>query len=106
MVDRQRTLLSLAQKMNAAIAAEDWKMLAAMNTLLASTLPNMAAQGPWNSAERAALSALHQIHQEAVRRCDLATAEAGRKLGELQANKEGLLAYALDSELAENGYQA
>ncbi|MET0319175.1 MAG: hypothetical protein ABW069_00475 [Duganella sp.] len=103
MVDRQRTLLSLAQKMNAAIATQDWKMLAALDTLIASTLPQMAAQGPWSAAERAALSALHQVHQEAARQCDLALHDIGRKLNELQGNKEGLFAYALDSELAENG---
>ncbi|MET0268715.1 MAG: hypothetical protein ABW202_24255 [Duganella sp.] len=102
-MDRQRTLLSLAQKMNAATAAEDWKMLAALNTLIASTLPQMAAQGAWSSAEQAALSALHRMHQEAARRCDLATIDIGRKINDMQANKEGWMAYALDSELAENG---
>lgn len=106
MVDRQRTLLSLTQKMHAAVGAEDWSMLAALNTLLAATLPQMAAQGPWDAAEKAALAGLYQSHQEAARRCALATAEIGRKLSELQANREGLLAYALDSELAENGYTA
>lgn len=103
MVDRERTLLSLTQKMHAATGAEDWPTLAALNTLLASALPQMAAQGPWDAAEMAALAALHQSHRQAVRRCDLATAEAGRKITALQTNKEGLLAYALDSELAENG---
>ena len=105
-MDRQRTLLSLTQKMHAAVGAEDWWMLAALNTLLAATLPQMAAQGPWDAAEKAALAGLYQSHQEAARRCALATAEIGRKLSELQANREGLLAYALDSELAENGYIA
>lgn len=103
MVDRQRTLLSLAQKMSAAMAAQDWKMLAALDTLIASTLPQMAAQGAWSAAEWAALSALRQVHQEAARSCDLAVDEVGRKLNQLQGNKEGLFAYALDSELAENG---
>lgn len=103
MVDRQRTLLSLAQKMHGAVDAEDWTMLTALNTLLASTLPQMASAGPWSAAEKAALSALHQVHQDAAHRCDLATAELGRKLSELQTNKEGLLAYALDSELAHHG---
>ena len=105
-MDRQATLLQMAKKMNAAIAAEDWKLLAALNTLVASTLPQMAAQGKWSGAERAALSALHQVHQEAVRRCDLATADLGRRLHDMQANKEGWLAYALDSEHADNGIQA
>nr|WP_315213443.1 hypothetical protein [uncultured Duganella sp.] len=96
----------MAKKMNAAIAAEDWKLLGAIDTLVAATLPQMAAQGKWSGAERAALSALHQMHQEAVRRCDLATEDLGRRLNEMQANKEGWLAYSLDSEQAENGIQA
>ena len=105
-MDRQATLLQMAKKMNAAIAAEDWKLLGAIDTLVAATLPHMAAQGKWSAAERAALSALHQMHQEAVRRCDLATEDLGRRLNEMQANKEGWLAYSLDSEQAENGIQA
>ena len=105
-MDRQRTLLQMAQKMSAAIAAEDWKTLAALNTLMATALPQMAAQGQWSAAERAALSALRQMHNEAVKRCDLTTRDLGRRLQEMQANKEGWLAYALESEHAETGIQA
>jgi hypothetical protein len=99
-MDRQRTLLQLTQKMSAAIAAADWQALTAMNTLLATALPQMAAQGKWNSAEWAALAALRQMHNEAVKRCDLATDELGKKLQQMQANQEGWLAYALESEYA------
>ncbi|SHN10395.1 hypothetical protein SAMN05192549_104324 [Duganella sacchari] len=105
-MDRQRTLLQMTQKMSAAIASEDWKTLAAINTLMVATLPQLVAQGPLSAAERAALSALHQMHNEAVRRCNLATDALGRKLQEMQANKEGWLAYALDSEHADTGIQA
>ena len=114
-MDRQRTLLNLGQKMQAATEAEDWTRLAAINTLLATALPTMAAQGAWDSAERAALSALHRLHLEAARRCELASAEVARKLADLQVNKEGWFAYARDSEYAghaeyaehaENGTQA
>jgi len=102
-MDRHRTLLQMAKKMSAAVASEDWKMLAAIDTLIASTLPQMAAQGTWNSAEWAALSALRQVHTEALRRCNDVTTDLGRRLNEMQANKEGWLAYALESELAETG---
>ena len=37
---------------------------------------------------------------------NLATEDLGRRLNGMQANKEGWLAYALDSEQAENGIQA
>ncbi|TFW20403.1 hypothetical protein [Duganella callida] len=105
-MDRQRTLLQMTQKMSAAIASEDWKTLAAINTLMASTLPQMAAQAPWSNAERAALVALRQMHNEAVQRCNLATDALGRKLQEMQANQEGWLAYALESAHTETGIQA
>jgi len=99
-MDRHRTLLQMTQKMSAAIASQDWKMLAAINTLMATTLPQMAAQGPWSSAEWAALSALRQMHNEAVKRCNQATEDLGRRLSEMQANREGWLAYAMESEQA------
>ena len=105
-MDRQRTLLQMAQKMSAAIASEDWKMLAAINTLMGSTLPQMAAQGPWSAAERAALSALRQMHNEAVKRCNTATEELGRRLQEMQTNQEGWMAYALHSDYTDIGIQA
>lgn len=105
-MDRQRTLLQMAQKMSAAIASEDWKTLAAINTLMATALPQMAAQGPWTSAELAAASALRQMHEQAVKRCNQAAGELGQRLQEMQSNREGFLAYALDSEIAENGIQA
>jgi hypothetical protein len=96
----------MAQKMSAAVAAEDWNMLAAMNTLMTTTLPQMAAHGPWNAGERAALSALRQIHDEAVKRCDRAAEDLGRRMNEMQANQEGWLAYALYSDQADNGINA
>lgn len=102
-MDRQRTLLALAQKMRAAVAAEDWKVLSSLNTLLAKTLPSLAAQGQWNAGEQAALLALRQAHGEAVRHCERATADLAARLNDMQANKEGWLAYALDSEDAETG---
>ncbi|NRR31988.1 hypothetical protein HSX11_17580 [Oxalobacteraceae bacterium] len=105
-MDRQHILLQLAQKMSAATAAADWKALAALNTLMGSSLPAMAAQGRWTPAERAALSALRQLHVQAVALCDHETAELGKRLGDMQANKEGWIAYALDSENAETGTEA
>jgi len=105
-MDRQRTLLQMAQKMSAAMASEDWKMLAAINTLMVSTLPQMAAQGPWSAPERAALAALRQLHEHAVRQCDQAVAAMDRKLKDILANQEGWLAYATHSDQADIGLQA
>ncbi len=105
-MDRQKTLLQLAQKMSAANTAEDWQALAAINTLMASALPQLAAQGNWSAAERTALTALRQAHAQAVQHCDQATSALGQRLHEMQLNKDGWLAYALESEPTETGTQA
>ncbi|MFA9218385.1 MAG: hypothetical protein ACEQSK_14955 [Sphingomonadaceae bacterium] len=96
----------MAQRMSAATSTEDWKALAALNTLLAAELPQLAAQGSWSPAERAALEALRQVHEEAVQRCGRATSALGQRLYDMQHNKEGWIAYALDSDNAETGIQA
>jgi hypothetical protein len=101
---RQQQLLRLAQQVAAATAAADWKALAALNTLMASALPAMAAQGRWTSAERAALAALRQQHVAAVQAVGTASTELGRQLQQMNTHKEGWLAYALDNDFA--GIQA
>jgi hypothetical protein len=105
-MDRQRTLLQLAHKMRAALAAEDWPALAAINALMATALPAMADQGPWSAAERAALTALHQLHQQAAGRCGAAAAELSKRLHAMQTNKEGWIAYALTNDSADTGNPA
>jgi hypothetical protein len=97
-MDRQHNLLQLAQKMSAATAASDWTALAAINTLMAASLPAMAAQGPWTPAERAALAALRQLHRQAEHCARLASDELAAKLAEMQAHKEGWMAYAMGAD--------
>ncbi|WP_342116049.1 hypothetical protein [Pseudoduganella sp. OTU4001] len=102
-MDRHRTLLQLAQQLSAATAASDWTALAAINTLMASSLPQLAAQGTWTPAERAALAALQELHLAAVAKVDGAAAEMGQHIVDLTHNREGWLAYALDSGDAVTG---
>jgi hypothetical protein len=102
-MDRHKTLLQLAQQLSAATTASNWAGLAAINTLMASTLPALAAQGAWTPAERAALAALRELHLAAVAKVDGATAGLGQQLQELTNNREGWLAYALDSGDAATG---
>lgn len=94
-MDRQQHLLQLAQKMSAATAASDWTALAAVNALMAASLPALAAQAPWNPAERAALAALRQLHRQAEHCARLASDDLATKLSELQSRKEGWMAYAM-----------
>ncbi|GGB87071.1 hypothetical protein [Pseudoduganella buxea] len=99
-MDRQQQLLRLGQRLAAATAASDWDELAALNTLMASSLPALAAQGKWTPAERAALAALRQLHGDAVQRAQSASTELGKHLQHMTTHKEGWLAYALDNEFA------
>ena len=99
-MDRQQQLLRMAQQLSAATAASDWDALAELNTLMASSLPAMAAQGKWTPADRAALAALRQLHGEAVRKAEAASAELGKHLQHMSTHKEGWMAYALDNEFA------
>ncbi|WP_431477296.1 hypothetical protein [Massilia eburnea] len=102
-MDRQPALLQLAQQLSAATAASDWAALAAINTLMGSTLPALAAQGAWTPAESAALAALRDLHVAAVAKVDSATVETGQHLNDMTNNREGWLAYALDSANAATG---
>lgn len=102
-MDRHKTLLHLAQQLSAATTASDWAALAAINTLMASTLPALAAQGAWTPAERAALAALRELHLAAVAKVDGAAAGLGQRIQDMTNNREGWLAYALDSGDAATG---
>lgn len=102
-MDRHATLLQMAQQLNAATAASDWPALAALNTLMGATLPQLAAQGKWTAAERAALAALRDLHLAAVAQVDGAAVELGQRLQDMTNNREGWLAYALDSDDAATG---
>lgn len=99
-MDRQAPLLQIARRLAAASAAADWKTVRELNTLMASSLPAMAAQGKWTPAERAALAALRQQHREAVQRVQAASTELGKQLDHMNTHKEGWLAYALENEFA------
>jgi hypothetical protein len=105
-MDRQATLLQMAQQLSAAGAAADWQALTALDTLLSNTLPALAAQGRWSPAERAALDALRRQHQAALATVNGAAAELDKHLRDLQNNREGYIAYALDNDNAVSGTEA
>jgi hypothetical protein len=102
-MDRHQTLLQLGQQLSAATAAKDWQALAAMNTLMGATLPQLAAQGQWTPVERAALAALRDLHLAAAAKVDGAAVELGQHLQDMSNNREGWLAYALNSGDAATG---
>ena len=103
---RRAALAALASKLSAAATALDWPALAAANAALAPALATLAAQGDWNGQERSALAALRAAHRQASLDCTQAKERLGSKLDEMQANKEGWMAYALYSDIDPNGNQA
>lgn len=105
-MDRQSTLLQLAHKLSAATAAADWPALAAIDALVSNALPALAAQGRWTPAERAALDALRRQHRAALAKVSSATDETGKHLHEMQNNREGYIAYAVDNDNVVTGTEA
>jgi len=105
-MDRQQTLLELAHEIGAASAGDDWPALAACSRTLASRLLAMDAQGPWSRSEQEALATLRSGHSQAYDRCAQATASLGELLRDMQDNKEGRIAYALDGETDLDGITA
>ncbi len=99
-MDRQQQLLRIAQRLSAASAAADWNTVRDLNTLMASSLPAMAAQGKWTPAERAALAALRQQQHDALQRVQSASTDLGKQLEHMRTHQEGWLAYALENEFA------
>ena len=97
---RQQQLLRLAQEVAAATAAADWTALTALDRQLSSVLPALGAQGAWTAPERAALAALRQRHREAAQKVGAARAELATHLQQMNTQKEGWLAYALDNDFA------
>ncbi|WP_317203693.1 hypothetical protein [Janthinobacterium sp.] len=81
--------------MTRASATADWDALAAVNTTLANELPALAARGPWSADEQALLAQLRASHAQAFQACSQEKERLGLSLGDMHANKEGRLAYAL-----------
>ncbi|MET0981032.1 MAG: hypothetical protein ABWY02_02960 [Telluria sp.] len=97
-MDRHTRLLRLAADLRAAAAAADWEQLDTAARLLGPQLSGMAAQGPWSAAERSAVALLRSAHQQAFDACAQASEALGARLDEMRSNKDGWIAYTLDSE--------
>jgi hypothetical protein len=99
-MDRHKQLLQLRAAIADAAAARDWDRLGSTERALAPQLQALAARGPWNAAERAALAQLRAAHDGAAEACAGAANALSRHLDEMRANKEGWIAYALGNDNA------
>lgn len=103
---RRAALQQLNAQLSAANAAADWTAMERLTASLAKNLPLLAARGAWNAAEEAELLQLRKTHAQAVKICSAEKDRLGSRLGALQANKEGWVAYAAFGELDQYGNQA
>jgi len=95
---RQARLQAMGDALQAAAASADWDRLGAHAAALAPALRTLAAQGPWNAAERTALQRLRSLHDEAAADVAAQLSALGTRLDEMRINKDGWLAYAMHTE--------
>lgn len=95
---RRPAIAALAAALGAASAARDWDALERAVGALATELPALAASGAWSEAERAALQALRAVHDRAAQDCAAERARLEWQLNDMETNKAGFTAYALDNE--------
>jgi len=97
-MDRSSAVDGLTSVLADAAGRADWDRLGSAVRELAPTLQALAAAGPWNGAERAALLRLHNTHATAARAVAAAAAGLQARIDDMLANKEGWIAYALADE--------
>ena len=105
-MDNSTALLQLARDMQAAAAEQDWAALGVLDRQLARQLTQLSAQGALNPNQRAALRTLRAVHARAFQLCSDAKHSLGMQLGEIHSMQEGWVAYALESDMYQDGTQA
>lgn len=96
---RALQMVRLAQRLRTAAGAGDWQAVAAADRELATLLAQLRAGGAaLPPGEEAVLGDLDLAHQEARMRCASAADQLAARMAELQAHKDGWLAYAMNSD--------
>jgi hypothetical protein len=97
-MDRHKQLQQLRAALADAGTRRDWDRLSACVDGLAPRLAALAAAGPWNAAELAALAQLRAAHDQAALACGEAVRALAQNLDDMRTNKEGWIAYALGND--------
>lgn len=105
-MDNTAMLLQLGKQLQAATAKQDWPALDLLDRKLARQLGSLAPQATWSDDLRAALLALRQVHAQAFQACSNEKQRLGLQLGGFHAKQEGWVAYALESDMYQDGNQA
>jgi hypothetical protein len=94
-MDKSAALLRIAESLRGAADGAAWEQLAQMTRALAPQLEALAARGPLTPAERAALQGLREAHDHAAEAVDAAARALKTRMDDMQANKDGWIAYAM-----------
>ena len=95
---RLTQLAQLGDAMQAAAARADWDRLGEHARALSPLLRGLAAHGPWNARERAALERVRTQHDAAAAHAAAAARALEPRLEEMRANKDGWIAYAMHND--------
>lgn len=106
-MDNSAALLQLARDLQAAAGQQDWAALGLLDRQLARQLAQLSAQdAPLTANQQAALRTLRTVHARAFQLCSDARHSLGLQLGEIHSMQEGWVAYALESDMYQDGTQA
>ena len=105
-MDNSALLLQFARDIQAAAGKQDWAALDVLDRNLARQLALLSEQAGMNPDEQAALSTLRAEHARAFQLCSDEKHRLGLQLGEIHSKQEGWVAYALESDMYQDGSQA
>jgi hypothetical protein len=101
-MNRTPALRELAAELGAAAQGREWQRLETAARALPARLAGLAAAGPLDAPERAALEQLRTAYAHAESACARAAGEVRAHLDEMHNNKEGWIAYALNGAEPDN----
>ncbi|NBV17863.1 hypothetical protein [Janthinobacterium sp.] len=105
-MDRTPALQQLTRELHAAAGQQDWNALEQLERKLAQQLPLLAGQGALSDSEHTALLTLRRVHGQALQICINEKQRLGLHMGEIHSKQEGWVAYALESDMYQDGNQA
>ena len=97
-MDRTSKIDALRDVLFTAAGARDFERLGEAVRTLVPQLEALAAHGPWSAVESGALKRLRSAHELAAVVCDQQQQLVASRMQELQDNKAGWTAYAMEHE--------
>jgi hypothetical protein len=105
-MDKSAALLRVAESLRSAADSANWEQLAQMTRALAPQLDALAARGPLSGPERKALQRLREAHDHAAEAVASAARALKTRMDDMQANKDGWIAYAMHNATESASSQA